>query len=62
MSTIFLTIDQVCERVPGMTRDKLATRRYQRLQPRFFKPTPRTVLYREDDVEAWIESSVEEAA
>lgn len=55
--TRYLTIDQVCELVPGMTRANLAALRFKGTGPRYFKPTPRTVLYTEADVLAWVEAS-----
>lgn len=39
------------------TTAMLAQRRFSGLAPVFLKPTPRTVLYRETDVIAWIEGS-----
>jgi hypothetical protein len=53
----YLSPDQVCELIPGMTRNNLAQLRFKGLGPRFFKPTPRTVLYSESDCRAWIEAS-----
>ena len=43
--------------IPGLTRANLAQRRYLGREPRFLKPTPKLVLYRESDVIAWIEGS-----
>jgi len=40
-----------------MTRNNLAQLRFKGQGPRYFKPTPRTVLYTEADVVEWIESS-----
>ena len=54
----YLTIDQVCELIPGMTRGKLASLRFKGTGgPRYYKPTPRTVLYDETDVTEWVASS-----
>lgn len=41
----------------GISIGALAQLRYERRGPRFFKPTPRTVLYRRADVVAWVEDS-----
>ncbi len=41
----------------GISLGALAQMRYDRVGPRFFKPTPRTVLYRRSDVIAWVEDS-----
>ncbi|WP_440711159.1 helix-turn-helix transcriptional regulator [Herbiconiux sp. YIM B11900] len=35
----------------------LAQLRFRGTGPKFLKPTPRTVLYREADVRAWLEAS-----
>lgn len=56
--TRYLTIDQVCNLIPGMTRNNLAQLRFKGQGPRYFKPTPKTVLYTEADVLAWVEASV----
>lgn len=58
----FMTIDQVLELVPCMTRANLATMRYDRRGPKFFKPTSRTVLYDRQSVLDWVKSSVVETA
>lgn len=53
----YLTPDQVCELVPGMTRSNLAQLRFTGRGPKFLKPSPRLVVYRESDVIAWLEAS-----
>ena len=53
----FLTIDEVLALVPCMTRANLATMRHNRVGPRFFKPTTRTVLYDKTSVLEWVEQS-----
>ncbi|REJ06280.1 hypothetical protein DY023_06525 [Microbacterium bovistercoris] len=53
----YLTAGQVCEIVPGMTLTNLAQLRFKGTGPKFLKPTPRTVVYRERDVIAWLEAS-----
>ena len=53
----YLPPERVCEIVPGMTKTNLAQLRFKGTGPRYYKPTPRVVLYREDDVIEWIESS-----
>ncbi|QPZ39523.1 helix-turn-helix transcriptional regulator [Paramicrobacterium chengjingii] len=57
MTSPFLTIDQVCKLVPGMTRSNLAALRFRGEGPRYLKPTPKTVLYKEEDVIEWVEAS-----
>ena len=42
--TTYLTSEQVCEIVPGMTKGNLAQLRFKGTGPRYFKPTPRVVL------------------
>lgn len=55
--TKYLTPDQVCTLIPGMTTAHLAQLRYVGKGPMFLKPTPRKVLYRESDVINWLEGS-----
>lgn len=40
----------------GISISALAQMRYDRKGPRFFKPTPRSVLYRRADIVAWVEA------
>ncbi len=53
----FLSPEMVCEMVPGLTLTVLEDRRKRNIAPRFFKPTLRTVIYRESDLLAWVLSS-----
>ncbi|MFJ2542749.1 helix-turn-helix transcriptional regulator [Microbacterium sp. NPDC087589] len=53
----YITPDQVCDLIPGMTKGNLAALRFNGKGPAFFKPTPRTVVYRERDVVDWLEAS-----
>ncbi|MEQ1730308.1 MAG: hypothetical protein ABL982_18230 [Vicinamibacterales bacterium] len=43
--------------ITGLSVGALAQLRYQGTGPRFYKPTPRTVLYKRSEVVAWIEES-----
>lgn len=54
---VYLTPGQVVDRVPGLTIGNLAQLRFKGTGPKFLKPTPRTVLYREKDVIEWLEAS-----
>lgn len=54
---IYLSPEQVCEIVPGMTKGSLAQLRFKGSGPRYRKPTPKTVLYVEAEVLAWVENS-----
>jgi len=56
-SATYITAEQVCKIVPGMTPGNLAQLRFKGTGPKFLKPTPRTVLYRERDVIEWLEAS-----
>lgn len=58
----FITIDEVLALVPCMTRANLATMRHNRVGPRFFKPTKRTVLYDKASVLDWVEKSAVDTA
>lgn len=56
-AAVYLTPDQVSEIIPGVTKASLAQLRFKGTGPKFYKPTPRVVLYREDDVITWVEDS-----
>lgn len=47
------------EEITGISIGALAQLRYHGAGPRFYKPTPRTVLYKRSEVLAWIEASVQ---
>lgn len=53
----FITIDAALQLMPGVTRGHLAQLRYTGKGPKYYKPTPRTVLYRKADILEWLESS-----
>lgn len=53
----YLTPEQVCDLVPGITKAGLAQLRFTGGGPKFLKPTPRKVVYRERDVVEWLEAS-----
>ena len=52
-----LSPDEAAECIPGMTVTKLSQLRFTGSGPRYFKPTPKTVVYAEDDLVAWLEST-----
>ena len=54
----YLSPEQVADLIPGMSKGNLAQLRFTGKGPRFRKPTPKTVLYKESEVVAWIEASV----
>lgn len=56
----FMSIDDVLALVPGMTRGNLATMRFDRRGPKFYKPTARTVLYDRESVMQWLQDSAVE--
>ncbi|WP_022891226.1 helix-turn-helix transcriptional regulator [Agromyces subbeticus] len=56
MDTQYLSPKQVEERY-GITRSHLGVLRHEGKGPKWFKPTPRKVLYAVDDVTEWIEAS-----
>ena len=53
----YLTPKEAADLVPGMTTANLAQMRFKGQGPKFLKPTPRTVVYRERDVIEWLEAS-----
>ena len=51
----YISDDDVVSRMPGMTKGNLAQLRYTGKGPKFYKPSPRVVLYKWSDVQAGIE-------
>ena len=47
------------EKITGLSIAALAQLRYQGRGPRFYKPTPRTVLYKRSEVIDWVEASAQ---
>jgi predicted DNA-binding transcriptional regulator AlpA len=45
--------------ITGLSNAALAQLRYNGRGPRFYKPTPRTVLYKRSEVLAWVEASAQ---
>lgn len=58
MTKTFINDKQLCELLPGMIKGQLAQMRYKGDSGlKFYKPTPKTVLYSLEDVEEWLEQS-----
>lgn len=53
--TVWLSPEQVCERVPGMTLKRLADLREAKKGPDYFKPSLKTVIYSQAEIDAWVE-------
>ena len=53
----YLTPEQVCDLIPGMTTGALAQLRFKGTGPTYLKPTARKVLYRAADVRAWLDGT-----
>lgn len=49
--------EEIAELIPGMTLAKLSQLRANAQGPRYYKLTPKTVVYSIEDVVAWIEST-----
>jgi len=52
--TIWLSPEQVCDRVPGMTLSRLKELRAAGRGPAYSKPTLKTVIYSAADIDAWV--------
>ncbi|WP_018142827.1 helix-turn-helix transcriptional regulator [Alloscardovia criceti] len=59
MDTEILTPDTASKYL-HITKGTLANMRYQSTGPTFIKVTPRKILYRKCDLDAWLESKAEE--
>lgn len=58
MEDDYITPAQLCELVPGMTESRLSQMRFKGTSGlKYYKPTPKTVLYRRSEVLSWVESS-----
>jgi predicted DNA-binding transcriptional regulator AlpA len=58
MEQEFIQPAEVTE-ITGLSVAALAQLRYQGRGPRFYKPTPRTVLYKRAEVVSWVEDSAQ---
>lgn len=56
MDEEFISADQASA-ITGLSTPALAQLRHRGNGPRFYKPTPRIVLYRKSEVVAWVEAS-----
>lgn len=52
----FLSPEQVCELLPGMTQPLLAQMRWRGDGPPFIKPSPKKVVYLESSLHEWLVS------
>ncbi|WP_020077209.1 hypothetical protein [Cryocola sp. 340MFSha3.1] len=53
---VYLSPEQVCELIPGMTRALLAQMRFRGDGPPFIKVTPKKVVYRESAIDSFLDS------
>lgn len=53
----YLSPKEAAELIPGMSTSNLSQLRFTGKGPKFLKPTPRTVVYRERDIIEWLEAS-----
>lgn len=53
----YLSPKEAAELIPGMSTSNLSQLRFKGQGPKFLKPTPRTVVYRERDIIEWLEAS-----
>lgn len=54
---VWLSPAQVCERVPGLTEEILSDRRKRNLRPQFHKPSRKTVIYEQSEIDDWVAST-----
>lgn len=53
----WLSPEQVCERIPGMTLKKLEDMRHERRGMNFYKPTQKTVVYSAAEVDEYVRAT-----
>jgi predicted DNA-binding transcriptional regulator AlpA len=54
----YLSPEEVCQIVPGMSKGALAQLRFTGKGPKYRAPTPRKILYLESEIREWVEGSV----
>lgn len=55
--TEYMTPEQVCELVPGISEGQLAMMRYRGKGPKYYKPTARKIIYKRSEIIEWVENS-----
>lgn len=53
----YISVEEVCALIPGMTRSGLSQLRFKGQGPKFYKPTPKKVVYEVGEVMEWLEST-----
>ena len=53
----YLSDDDVCQLIPGMTPSRLKNLRFLGTGPEYLVPTPKTIVYSERRVREWLEST-----
>lgn len=51
---VWLSVEQVCDRVPDATSELLAELRRDRRGPAYYKPNLTEVLYLETEIQEWL--------
>lgn len=57
MELNYMTPEQLCELVPGTTKSYWANLRYLGSGPGYYKPSGKIVLYKREEVLAWLDAS-----
>jgi hypothetical protein len=57
----YLSPDEVCEVIPGVTRNLLAQMRFRGDGPPFVKPSPKKVAYPSSKLYAWLEDKTQQS-
>lgn len=52
----YLSPEQVCDLIPGMTKENLAQLRFRKQGPAYIKVTPRVIVYDVADVETYLKA------
>ena len=55
---VWLSPEQVCERVPGLTTRNLQELRAKGRGPAYNKPTLKTVVYEQSVIDSWVAASI----
>lgn len=57
----YLSPNEVCDRVPGLTKTGLGQMRFRGDGPPFVKPSPKKVVYPESKLYAWLEDKTQQS-
>ena len=55
--TRYLSPEEVCDLIPGMTKSILARMRFRGEGPRYVRASPKVIVYSEDEIFSWLDGA-----